>query len=81
MKLNLHAHSQVSDGVNRISEMVAAYKALGFSCAVITDHVYTVDRFNKFRVGSDAFFAVFFCNHFLINRECHELLPIYSFRC
>lgn len=39
-KINLHAHSRFSDGVNTISEMATMYKEMGFCCAVITDHVY-----------------------------------------
>lgn len=43
-KINLHAHSHFSDGLNSITEMAAEYKRLGFCCCVITDHVYTKDE-------------------------------------
>jgi len=42
-KINFHAHSYFSDGHNSIAEMALRCKQLGFSCCVITDHVYTKD--------------------------------------
>ena len=35
-KVNLHAHSDYSDGYNTFEEMVVAYKDNGFSIAVFT---------------------------------------------
>jgi hypothetical protein len=43
-KINLHAHSNFSDGSNTIFEMAKEYKRQGFTCAVITDHVYSIDK-------------------------------------
>lgn len=40
-KLNLHAHSLYSDGHCSIKTMAEKYKELGFTCAVITDHLYS----------------------------------------
>jgi len=42
-KLNLHAHSNYSDGAHTVSMMAMQYKSLGFPCCVITDHVYSSD--------------------------------------
>lgn len=39
-KLNLHCHTQYSDG-DSYKKMIEKYKELGFCCAVTTDHLYT----------------------------------------
>jgi len=43
IKLNLHAHTNYSDGKNTLEDMVLAYKRNGFLCAVVTDHVYSTN--------------------------------------
>lgn len=42
-KLNLHAHSKFSDGSHSVNSMAMRYKSLGFTCCVLTDHVYSND--------------------------------------
>ncbi len=44
-KINLHAHSQYSDGAADLEEFAIACKKLEFTAAVVTDHVYHVDMF------------------------------------
>jgi hypothetical protein len=41
--INLHAHSRYSDGHDSIAVMALEMKKLGHCCAVITDHVYSLD--------------------------------------
>jgi hypothetical protein len=43
-KINLHAHTQYSDGQATIAQMAEACKDLEFTACVITDHVYMDDR-------------------------------------
>ncbi len=38
--INLHSHTDYSDGHNSIYEMAAEAKGLGFSAYVVTDHLY-----------------------------------------
>jgi hypothetical protein len=40
-KINLHTHSDFSDGSNTIRELAIACKELNHSCLVITDHLYS----------------------------------------
>ena len=40
MKINLHCHSNYSDGYASLSEMAEEHKKQGFSAFVITDHCY-----------------------------------------
>lgn len=42
-KINLHAHTEYSDGANTIEEFALASKEIGFSVAVITEHIYDVN--------------------------------------
>ena len=54
-KINLHAHTDYSDGVNTIEEMARISRKIGFTALVITDHFYpgapglslSLDSFNK----------------------------------
>lgn len=43
-KLNLHAHSEYSDGHDSIVDIAKAYNEYGFSSCIITDHVYSGDH-------------------------------------
>lgn len=54
-KLNCHAHSRYSDGHGTIKEMALAYKAKGFSCAVITDHWYCRNDLSIYSMTKDKF--------------------------
>lgn len=42
-KINLHAHTNYSDGKHSLEAMAGGCKALGYSACVITDHVYCTD--------------------------------------
>lgn len=61
-KLNIHAHTIYSDGSPTVLELATAYKDLGFTCAVISDHYYgredlvhySMDRKKFIQACSDA---------------------------
>ena len=40
MKINLHCHSNYSDGYASLSEMAEEHQKQGFSAFVVTDHCY-----------------------------------------
>ena len=40
MKINLHCHSNYSDGYVSLDKMAQEHKKLGFSAFVVTDHCY-----------------------------------------
>ena len=54
-KLNLHAHTQYSDGGGTIKTMAEEYRKQGFSCAVITDHWYTRNDLSHYSMTYDKF--------------------------
>lgn len=47
LKANLHSHSKLSDGVLTVDELIAAYKAHGYSVLAITDHEAPYDHTDK----------------------------------
>lgn len=42
MFLNLHTHSNYSDGSNSLGELVSAFKSQGHACLCLTDHDYAM---------------------------------------
>jgi len=42
MLLNLHTHSNYSDGCNSLGELVSAFKDQGHACLCLTDHDYAM---------------------------------------
>jgi hypothetical protein len=56
-KINLHAHSRWSDGSHTIRQMAEVYKDLDFSCAVLTDHVYSVGSGDHYSLNTEKFQA------------------------
>ncbi len=44
MKINLHCHTEYSDGNNSCLEMAKEHQKQGFSAFVVTDHVYPLNK-------------------------------------
>lgn len=69
-KINIHAHTLFSDGMNTPISMAVKAKELGFSALVITDHYYGGD-FNEYSLNLD--------KYRLLKKACKEaknILPV-----
>jgi predicted metal-dependent phosphoesterase TrpH len=69
-KINIHAHTIFSDGLNTPYHMAMEAKRLGFTALVITDHYYGVD-FSEYSASAD--------RYKLLRRACREardVLPV-----
>lgn len=53
-KINIHAHSLFSDGLNSPYKMALKAKELGFSALVLTDHFYGDEFFHKDQINIES---------------------------